>query len=130
MDVNISGPFMKNNAIDQLHSKDAVSISGTTIKLRRSSDRPAPCATSAVYLLAAVTVPPMSSATVDLRAPRIEAQDMAAADGFLLGSDKFEALYDCHPFRHVAVTPDDRGHLQGGIFNSLPDPVTIPAGTR
>ena len=55
---------------------------------------------------------------------------MPAGDGFLFGSDKFEALYDCHPFRQVAVSPDDNGHLVAGIFNSLADPVTIPAGTR
>ena len=132
MDFNIAGPFMKTAGIDQLHSRDCVSIQGTIIKLKSSPSAPSPqkISSSPVYLVNDVTVPPMASAPVSLRSPRLEDGSMAAQDGFLRGADKLEAVYDIHAFKDVALTPDPDGRLVAGLFNSTGDPIFVPAGTR
>ena len=70
MPLNLSGPFLKHNNIDQLHSQDALKVCGSTVKLVSviKNDKPAELGSTGVYLINSVTIPPLSSQIVPLRA--------------------------------------------------------------
>ena len=131
MDLNICGPWLAANKVDQLHSRNAISVNGTIVNLLPSAHmKPGTDVNSPVYFVNSVTVPPQQSVVVPLRLPKLEAQSMARGAGFLSGSEKFEALHDCHSWRSVLAQPSENGTILGGVLNSLDEPVTIPAGTR
>ena len=131
MDVNLSGPWMKSQQIDQLHSQDAIQIRGRVrVKLlapehQGARDR----APVRVFSIGNVTIPPGESRPVELRVPAFEAGTVEPHAGLLQGNPGLEQSYDIHTIRNVLLTPD-AGRLVAGFYNSTAEPITVPANTH
>jgi transposase InsO family protein len=133
MAFNLSGPFMKQHGIDQLHSQDSIVYQGRKVKLlvNPRDSAPGPEASEAqIYFCKQETIPPLSFKYVNLRASAIEERTMPGGDGFVCGSVDFMEKFDVHPFINALVTADPDGNLIAGVMNTLEEEVTVPEGTR
>ena len=130
-DINISGPFLRANKIDQLHSKDALRIDGHLVPLSVPRKRRLyPKEASAVYVVGDVTVPPYSNAYIKLRAPEVEKRVMRDGDGFLEGNVTFAEKNNVHTWTGALVHCSADGKLHGGVLNTTHEPIRIPSGSR
>ena len=131
MDLNLSGPFLKENKIDQLHSEDCLLVQGTRVRLHNhpgASGKNAKDKVSTVYTTHEVTVEPYSTADVELRVLGFEKQTMPIGDGCLDGSEVLESRFDIHALRGVLLRPQESRPTVGGQFlNTTESPITIPA---
>ncbi len=76
MELNLSGPFLKQHKIDQLHSEDALQYKNEQIHLHPASFRPeAPARVNIVTTLAkTVLLPPFSTSTCGASLKGIDAE--------------------------------------------------------
>ena len=131
MAMNIGGPFLKLNNIDQLHSRNALRIQGHDVPLLATptSGMPGPeISSSLVYVAGETVVPAKSVVFVPLRAPEVEGRRMPHGDGVLEGSTKFMKRTDLHPWVGSITRCDEHGHLTGGLMNTLDVDIVVPEG--
>ena len=129
MPLNISGPYLKRAGIDQLHSKNALSIQGTLVRLeppQRKGKHPAK--PLQVYTIEEVTVPPNTQVWTRGRLPAVTVGAVRPAEGLLEGSWATEENLDIHLLRNAIVT------LRGeecplAFLNTTTAPLVIPEGT-
>ena len=132
MDINLSGPWMKQHGIDQIHSQDAIMVRGTKINLlspevpaarRREPHR--------VMTIEKVVIPPGQQRAVRLRVPAFEEGRVEPAAGLLTGNLRLEEAHDIHTVRNVLLTPDPKDKtLVAGLLNTTPEPITIEGGSH
>lgn len=140
MPVNISGPFLRQHGIDQLHSSDCVRFQGQDLPVfpHDPSQSTAPeVASSHVYLLQATTIPAMSVITAPAYIAAIHNPQqssalprMTAGDGLLEGGVDFSNHTQTVPWSHSWLTPSADGIVPAGIANPTATTITVPAGTR
>ncbi len=129
-DINISGPFLKQYHIDQLHSQDAIRVQGRIIPLRENEGAPTGRHVSAVHLDQDVVVPAHAERVVRLRAPEVVAGDMDAGTCYLRGGTEFGERARVAPWRNAVVTCNKDGRTYGGLMNTTDEPITVRAGMR
>ena len=127
-DVNISGPFLKANKMDQLHSNDCLRVQGRNIKLTSSKKLESP--ESKLYVRGKRIAKANSLTMIDLAATEVEAGRMPAGDGVVRGDEHFMEKTDLHPLLNAIVTCDDKGRMRGAVLNTLATDIIIPDGQR
>ena len=131
MPFNISGPFLKEHGLDQLHSQDAIRFQGHTIKLVSNIASPKQeSVSSKVYVQGNYTIKPFSVQYVKLSVPEVLAARMPHADGYVTGDTDFMTTTDMHPWSASAVHCTPNGEIIAGIMNTLPDQIPLESGTR
>ena len=129
MPFNISGPFLKEHSIDQLHSQDALLVCGQKIPLLATQEsRPAEVIASAVYVSKQTVVPAFKEMWVPASVSEVKDGKMAPGDGIVMGHNNFAQKTDLHPWSATAVRCKEDGQVFVGVLNTLPHPITIPHG--
>ena len=123
MDLNISGPWMKAHAWDQIHSQGAVRIRGHLVYLLEEA--------TAAPVVARVaqdqTVPARSMTVISLKPER---PFSGPTDALLEGSVRFMETTDLHPTLGAMVrVQEGNGLFAAGIINTLDQEVQLKAGT-
>lgn len=127
MDLNISGPWMKANGWDQIHSRDCLLINGLDVPLtqRDTTEVTAPI----LFLAEAVTIPPLTVAIVALHAPDVASSGLPAGDGLLSGHPQVGASSATVPCHSLLVRCPASGDLEGPLLNSSAFHINLPKGT-
>ena len=129
MPINISGPFLKQHNIDQLHSKDCLSVQGKHIPLYSQLSQPdhfeAP--ESALFLAHDEVLPPWSINHVEATH---SSQQCLGEDAIVHGSLEIMDKFDVHPWLNSTISIQDPKVVTVGLMNSHPHPITIPKGTH
>ena len=129
--VNLSGPFMVELGLDQLHSEQCIQIMGKKVPLFASpSDTPQESHKGAVYVYRRAVIPPKSMSFFKLRCPKMEASLLPREDGILRASSLFPQKTGLVPWKNVALRPDKRGHLTVAAMNVTDKPITLRANMR
>ncbi len=132
MPMNIAGPFLKRHNIDQIHSRDSLSLQGKLIPLLKqaASPRATECSLSPLFLEKDVVVPACTTKLITVQAPMITKQRMPSnISGCIVGSLQFMDKWDAHPWINSIALPDKQGSLTVGIMNTLGHDIQIPANT-
>lgn len=133
--LNLSSSFLRHHSFDQLHSQDSIRVQGRLVPLLSRLDLPHPTLingiqpqTAPLIVPKSTQVPGHSEKMVTIHALE---SDLRHQDGVVDGSLQFMSDTDLHPVRRAVVRfQPRRGHLiaQVPVLNTLPDPITIPAG--
>jgi hypothetical protein len=132
MPFNLSGPFLAQFGIDQLHSEGALLVQGKKIwpmvaSLNSSAD--VEQTVSNLYVMEKVTVPAFSETKFAVRASAIEGGTMSPGDGIVTGSVHFSDCHDLHPFLNVVTKCEQDGQVRVGVMNTTMEPIAIPVGS-
>jgi hypothetical protein len=133
MPMNICGPFMKAQGIDQLHSRDALRIRGQFVPLsnKEGDRRGAPEAeASAIFVTERCTVKANSVQFLPAVVQEIKGGAMPPGDGFASGSVGFQDSTDLSPWTHTVVKPDEGGNTLVGTFNTRPEDIVVQKGQK
>jgi hypothetical protein len=129
MPHNISGPFLAEHDIDQLHSLKAIRVKGTTVKLLARPQHQHPeDFISTVYTLEDVTLAPFSQQLISTAISSMEANRMPKQQGFINSSNEFQINLDCSGWQQVMVQPNRHGHVLAGMLNTSEEELQIPTG--
>ncbi len=131
MAVNLSGPFLRKNGINQLHTRNALSIgrriipmmSQMTVADLHQGEVP-------VYVEEKVVLPPRTHQIITLRVPGVIAMQTKAGQGLVMADERMATKFKVHPWRPTVVCCDQNGRVSGGVMNTGNTPVVIPAGAR
>ena len=131
MPFNLSGPFLKQYGIDQLHSKDSLKVQGVCIPLVATIGPPASeVAEANTYVAETITAGPYAVTPVKVRVPAVQKGHMPAGDGFLSGSVAFMGRTDLHPVLDTMVSCSSDGYIVASVMNTLPHAVTLDQGQQ
>ena len=134
MSVNVSGPFLQSNDIDQLHSKGMLRVAGREIKFVNGNGKPVKqtvCSMSApAYVTRAVCIPAYSWGEFPVHLAAIHDGGFPEGEGMLVGEDAFMHKTGLHPYRRQVVTDIQQGYMAAGALNMTAEEVTIPAGQK
>jgi hypothetical protein len=128
MHVNISGPFLKQHGIDQLHSQDALQLEdGRLLHLMPSiaKDLEPEVATVAVRTDRKIRLPPQSVTHIQAVVPKM----VANADGVISGNKRLLDQHGVIPWLSAVVNVSDQGRVPVGIVNPTPRTVVLPRKT-
>jgi hypothetical protein len=91
MPFNLSGPFLAQFGIDQLHSEGAFLVQGKKIPMVASLNPSADVeqTVSNLYVMEKVTVPAFSETKFSVRTSAVEGGTMSPGDGIVTGSVHF-----------------------------------------
>ena len=140
MDVNISGPFLAEKCIDQMHSKGALKVKGQLIPLiDYKSSKVKKAAVLAIkelekknehyaYVANSVTIPANSAAYIVLRIPHVESQILMDGEGVIDVCEHFANKTVGHPALSVAVRSFGTGQCYTSVLNLNPEPIVISEG--
>jgi hypothetical protein len=128
-DLNLSGPFLRQNRIDQLHSRDALRINGHEVPLLTARGRPAvpraEVSSSPAYFEKKTIVPANSIMMCSLCLPEIIRGTMPP------GAVSVEVSQaNCHPWLLAIVDVKEDGLIKAGVMNTLDKPITIQSGQQ
>ena len=129
MEMNLSGPTLKEWGISQHHRDDCLEINGTRVKLMAPIVKNKHCEVAA-FVKESVTVCPGRSETVLLNVPAFAARGLSVGQGILEGSQVFEESTNANTFRCALLKGSDDGTLVAGVLNTSDVPITIPKGIR
>jgi hypothetical protein len=132
MPFNLSGPFLGQFGIDQLHSEGALLVQGKKIPMVASLNPSAVVEQTVLnlYVMEKVTVSAFSKTKFAVRASAVEGGTMSPGDGIVTGSFHFSDRHDLHPFLNVVTKCDKDGQVRVGVMNTTMDPVVIPVGSK
>ena len=131
MDVNICGPFLRSNGIDQLHSQGVLSVRGTHIPLLRPQEAQYVCASVPIYVDGDQVIPPLCDAPLAVVAPEVAEMSVdGAGDAEFLceGEEVFSSTTDLHPVVAALVNCPASGRLAVRVLNSTASPIRVQAG--
>jgi hypothetical protein len=99
---NLSGPFLRQNPIDQLYSQDALRINGHKVPLLTAQGRPsvpwAEVSSALAYFENKTFVPANLIMMCSLRIPEIIRGTMPPGTASVEGSSSFISQSNCHPW--------------------------------
>ena len=135
MPFNISGPFLQQFGIDQIHSQSALKVQGRLVKMigkNRNLQTISAIETfqSDAYVAETVTVPNNSAMFLSIRVPGVEDCQMTPGDGIIEGSCEFMDRTDLHPVLGAVTTVTPQGTAFVSVMNTLDKPVIIQRGTK
>jgi hypothetical protein len=132
--LNLSGPFLRQNDIDQIHSRDAIKINGPEVPLLMARGRPAvpraEVSSAPAYFVKKTILAPNSITMCSLRVPEIIRGTMPPGNASVDGSVQFMQTSNCHPWLRAIVDVKADGLIQAGVMNTLDQPVTIQSGEQ
>jgi hypothetical protein len=120
MPFNLSGPFLAQFGIDQLHSEGALLVQVKRIPMVASLNPSADVeqTVSNLYVIEKVTVPAFSKTKFAVRVSAVEGGTMSPGDGIVTGSVHFSDRHDLHPFLNVVTKCDKDGRVRVGVMNT------------
>ena len=124
MQFNISGPYMREIGLDQLHSKNAISVAGMEIPLIRKYGQ------SGIYIDEDQEIPPRSCCYVLATIPEVEVGRLKAGSGLSLAHDSFAQETDLLPIPNSFVHVQDTGKINVCVLNTDDKPITLKARQR
>jgi hypothetical protein len=129
MPMNISGPFLKQHGIDQLHSRNCLLVRKQELRLMPSRHATEASTTNCFVasLAADVTVPPFTGVHTQLCLPDWS-ENGPAGPGLLTGGADMMTKTNLHPWIGV-VTQSQGGKLAAGLLNTTHKPITVRQGT-
>jgi hypothetical protein len=132
MPFNLSGPFLAQFAINQLHSEGSLLVQGKKIHLVASLNSSADVEQtfSNLYVMEKVTFPAFSETKFFVRASAVKGGTMSPGDGIATGSVHFSNRLDLHPFLNVVTKCDKDGQVRVGVINTTMEAIFIPVGTK
>jgi hypothetical protein len=132
MPFNLSGPFLAQFGIDQLHSEGALLVKGKKIPLVASLNPSADVeqTVSKLYVMEKVTVPAFSETKFVVCASAVEGGTMSPGVRIATGSVHFSDLHDLHPFLNVVTKCDKDRRVRVGVKNTTMEAIVIPVGTK
>jgi hypothetical protein len=133
MNINISGPFLKEHSIDQLHSRDALRVQGHIVPLAFSAAPPsvgAEAPFSNAYVATSITLPPRSISYVTVSVHKVQSNAMPYGDGILEGGVDFAAETKCVPALHAMVQVEESGLTRTTVINPGRRSRKIKAGMK
>ena len=130
MPLNLSGPFMKKNKIDLLHTGDAV-IHGKKIPMHTKYGHFKQMSKSCSLIHASqdVVVNSMSSAWIPVTAAAVNQRRMAANSLMVIGDGAFTEQYDLHPLACAYLNCDEAGNMQAVALNTTPYNIKVKKGS-
>jgi hypothetical protein len=132
MPFNLSGPFLAQFGIDQLHSEGALLVQGKrnpmVASLYLSAD--VEQTVSNLYVTEKVTVPAFSETKFAVCATAVEGGTMSPGDGTVTGSVYFSDCHDLHLFLNVVTKCDKDGGVRVGVMNTTMESIVIPVGAK
>jgi hypothetical protein len=132
--LNLSGQFLRQNEIDQIHSRDAIKINGHEVPLLTARGRPAvprkEVSSAPAYFAKKTILAPNSITMCSLRVPEIIRGTMPPGNASVDGSKQFMQTSNCHPWLMGIVDVKAEGLIQAGVMNTLDQPVTIQSGQQ
>jgi hypothetical protein len=133
-DMNLSGPFLRQNKIDQIHSRDAIRINGHEVPLLTARGRPAvpraEVSSAPAYFVKKTILAPNSITMCLLRAPEIIRGTMSPGNVSLDGSKQFMRTSNCHPWLMAIVDVKEDGLIRAGVMNTFDKSVTMQSGQQ
>ena len=137
MNLNISGPFMAKAGLDQIHSRNALSVQGHLIPLLKpglnrtlASLQEVEKSISHAYLEEDVTIPARSAKYVCLRVPAVEDGTMFPGDGLIEPHAHFVESTDVHPTLCALSSVSPNGLTYSSVLNTNDEEITIKKGQR
>jgi hypothetical protein len=132
MPFNVSGPFLAQFGIDQLHSEGALLVQGRKIPLVASlnSSFDVEQTVSNLYLIEKVTVPAFSETKFVVCASAVESGKMSSGNGNATGSVHFSDRHDLHPFFNVVTKCDKNARVTVGVMNTITEAIVILVRTK
>jgi hypothetical protein len=132
--LNLSGPFLRQNQIDQLYSRDSLRINGHEVPLLTARGRPAvqraEVSSAPAYFVKKTILAPNSITMCSLRVPKIVRGIMPPGTASVEGSSQFMNSSNCHPWLLAIVDVKEDGLIKAGVMNTLDQPVTIQSGQQ
>jgi hypothetical protein len=127
---NLSGTFLAQLGMDQLHSEGALLVQGKMIPMVASLNPSADVeqTVSNLYVMEKVTVPAFSETKFVVPASAIEGGTMSPGDGIATGSVHFSNRHDLHSFLNVVTKCDKDGQVRVGVMNTTMEAIFIPVG--
>jgi hypothetical protein len=132
MPFYLSGPFLAQFGIEQLHSEGALLVQGKKIPMVASLNPSADVeqTVSNLYVIEKVTVPAFSETKFVVRTYSVEGGTMSTGNGIVTGSVHFSDCHDLHPFLNVVTKCDRDGRVRVGVMNTTMESIVIPVGTK
>jgi hypothetical protein len=129
---NVSGTFLAQFGMDQLHSEEALLVQGRKIPLVALLNPSADVeqTVSNLYLIEKVTVPAFSETKFVVRASAVESGKMSSGNGIATGSVHFSDRHDLHPFLNIVTKCDKNRRVRVGVMNTTMEAIVIPVGTK
>ena len=129
MALNLSGPFLKYNKIDQLHSKNCLRLqNGQLVPLMTSKQDLTPEVSSVeVRVRRTVRLQPMSVSHVSVILPKL--RDEKTVDGMIEGHNETFLNNGVFPWSAAVITSKE-GCAKAGLINATTRTIKIKAGTR
>jgi hypothetical protein len=129
---NVSGSFLAQFGIDQLHSEGALLVQGRKIPLVALLNPLADLeqTVSNLYLIEKVIVPTFSETKFVVCASAVESGKMSSGDIIATGSVHFSDRHDLHPFLYVVTKCYKNGQVRVGVVNTTMEAIVIPVGTK
>ena len=130
-DVNISGPFLMKNQLDQLHSSGELLVRGQKIPLKTKSSprrRTAP-KSSRTYLAEEINLSPQQIHTISVRIPAAENQLWNQPTVLFQGCPHLLDKKNVFAPREVITEVTSNGECTTSVANFSDHPVKLPAGT-
>jgi hypothetical protein len=132
--LNLSGPFLRQNQIDQLHSRDSLRINRHKVPLLTARGRPAvpraEVSSAPAYFEKKTILSPYIITMCSLRVPDIIRGTMPPGTASVEGSCQFMSQSNCHPWLLAIVDVKEDGLIKAGMMNTLDQPVTIQSGQQ
>jgi hypothetical protein len=133
-DLNLSGPFLRQNKIDQIHSRNSIRINGHEVPLLTARGRPAvqrsEVSSAPAYFAKKTILAPNSITMCSLRVPNIIRGINHPGNASVDGSKQFMRTSNCHPWIMAIVDVKEDGLIKAGIMHTLDQPVTIQSGQQ
>jgi hypothetical protein len=135
MDLNISGPFLQQHGIDQLHSRGCLLVQGREVRLLCADGEPVErcmemLVTSNVYTEKEVHVGPYTMAEFPVKIAAVMEGQMPAAQGIMVGDEEFMERTKLHPYRRHITGCTEAGYSVATVMNTTDTEKIIPAGMK
>ncbi len=130
MAINLSGPWMKLQGWDQLHSRGTLRIRGREVPLRATSDRFGPAVSRgshSVYSRQRTTLPPRSLTFIAACVPAVAAGTCAPGEGILQGGDGGYSR-QVFPCRDTLLRCTAEGHIPVAVWNLSDQEAILKSG--
>jgi hypothetical protein len=130
--LNLSGPFLRQNEIDQIHSRDSIWINGHEVPLLMAWGRPAvpraEVSSAPAYFAKKTILAPNIITMCSLRVPEIIRGIMPSRNASVDGSEQFMRTSNCHPWLMAIVDVKEDGLINARVMNTLDQPIIIQSG--
>jgi len=128
MNINISGPWMRSNAWDQIHSTNSIRIDQKHIlKLKSRASSDPRCAR--LFTTTDFTVQANSIAFVTLFAPQVKTGVVTRGSGTISGSPHFRRATGLHPFTAAINNVNHIGLTSAAVVNSSGQDIIVRKGS-